>query len=388
MRIRRAGSWVLVSTLIAAAVTAGIIGGGGGGGGGITCNLNATPANFSAQLSAAVGGNTLCLAAGTYTPSLITVTKSSTVTIRPGEGVAESAAIIFDLQLDDATNLTFDSVTVDGGELRGDPTNIDIINSTFTERYSIKTVTMSNADIDFDNNTHINIDAPISGGGDGRLYLPERNDAALADVRISNSYFSGGNADGILSGANGVTIENNEFDGMVQITGDVAHTDPIQLWGAKNHIVRHNWFHNLNVASAIMIPDGDVTLSTFEDNIIDMTGSGDSRAFNYGGAIGNTLRNNTIIGSFLNRASNQLTPSSGTVFENNIVTGGVTSIEGATFASRINNLVGSGAVAGEITGTPTFVGGGTPTSYAGYCLANGSAGKNAGTDGLDVGIGC
>ena len=38
------------------------------------------------------------------------------------------------------------------------------------------------------------------------------------------------------------------------------------------------------------------------------------------------------------------------------------------------------------TGTPVFVGGSKPTTYAGYRLAAGSPGKGAASDGTDMGI--
>jgi hypothetical protein len=40
----------------------------------------------------------------------------------------------------------------------------------------------------------------------------------------------------------------------------------------------------------------------------------------------------------------------------------------------------------NITGTPIFVGGANPTTYAGFRLAPGSPGKGAASDGTDIGI--
>ena len=42
--------------------------------------------------------------------------------------------------------------------------------------------------------------------------------------------------------------------------------------------------------------------------------------------------------------------------------------------------------AGNVTGTPIFVGGANPTTYAGWRLAPGSPGKGAASDGTDIGI--
>ena len=46
----------------------------------------------------------------------------------------------------------------------------------------------------------------------------------------------------------------------------------------------------------------------------------------------------------------------------------------------------AGAGSPEINGSPLFVGGALPTTWAGFKLASNSPGRNAGTDGLDVGI--
>jgi hypothetical protein len=49
-------------------------------------------------------------------------------------------------------------------------------------------------------------------------------------------------------------------------------------------------------------------------------------------------------------------------------------------------MVRSGASGSNFLGTPQFVGGANPTTYAGFKLAPGSPGKGAASDGLDVGI--
>jgi hypothetical protein len=46
----------------------------------------------------------------------------------------------------------------------------------------------------------------------------------------------------------------------------------------------------------------------------------------------------------------------------------------------------SSASGQNLAGTPRFIGGAIPTSYDGFRLAPGSPGKNAASDGRDVGI--
>jgi len=53
------------------------------------------------------------------------------------------------------------------------------------------------------------------------------------------------------------------------------------------------------------------------------------------------------------------------------------------------NLCTNGAScagANSINGTPTYVGGATPSTYAGWFLTGGSTGHNAGHDGTDMGL--
>jgi hypothetical protein len=79
--------------------------------------------------------------------------------------------------------------------------------------------------------------------------------------------------------------------------------------------------------------------------------------------------------------------------DNVFVSGNVTILDcgSATKISATYNLncafcTASGGT-GNISGTPIFVGGANPTTYAGWRLAPGSPGKGAASDGTDIGIG-
>ena len=72
-------------------------------------------------------------------------------------------------------------------------------------------------------------------------------------MTIKNSVLGpGGDADGIQNDADGVQILEQ------RVHRDPAdrpvHTDSLQLYGARNTVIRGNYFHNFDVA--IMAPDG------------------------------------------------------------------------------------------------------------------------------------
>jgi hypothetical protein len=76
----------------------------------------------------------------------------------------------------------------------------------------------------------------------------------------------------------------------------------------------------------------------------------------------------------------------GTVIEDNILS--KIQIEGSsTIARRSHNLLANDSPSGqgEIRGKPTYVGGATPQSYAGYRLKAGSLGLRKASDRLNIG---
>jgi hypothetical protein len=92
---------------------------------------------------------------------------------------------------------------------------------------------------------------------------------------------------------------------------------------------------------------------------------------------------------------NQCEDSTGMIVRDNVWAGGGGIIvtdgnncspgpSGVYTASHNLNCRCSGS--NNITGAPAFVGGSKPTTYAGYRLAERSAGKGAASDGTDIGI--
>jgi len=74
----------------------------------------------------------------------------------------------------------------------------------------------------------------------------------------------------------------------------------------------------------------------------------------------------------------------GTIVVDNIAS--AISVNDGSAAARIDhNLVRSGARAGDISGSPAFVGGTSPSTWSGFQLASTSLGVNAASDGPNLG---
>jgi hypothetical protein len=344
--------------------------------------LTATPSNLSSVFAGAQGGDTISLAGGNY-GTFGGGSKPSTVTLKPQSG----AAVTIGINFNGASNVRVEGVTVSSADVGGTTKNVTIAKSNFTGNTVIRSAQMSNANVVFDGNTHNNI-SPCSSCYEGRITLPGRNESAPSGVTIKNSVFAGGMSDGIQNGSNGTQILNNEFRDMVQASA--AHTDALQLYGSKNTVVRGNYMHN--VATGIMAPDG-ADHEVIEDNVI-LT-SGYPWAILMGGDSGSVIRHNTLPGGACSWsiscgtarivASNAGRASTGTVVKDNIIGG----YDLAGSLGEVNyNLVATGSARGsrDLIGKPAFTGGGSPSTFAGYALASGSAGKANASEGADRGI--
>ncbi len=344
------------------------------GGGSDSCDLNATTATFSAQVSAATTGQTVCLASGNY--STWTGTNKS-ITIKAASG----ASPVMDIDFSNGdSGFTLDGMTGMSGDIVGSASNITIKNSVFTAGIHVGT-TVSNANIVLDGNTHINI-TPASNGFAGRIHLDATG--VPCGITVRNSTLGGGYADGIRADCNGVLIESNRFIDFQD--AEPYHADPIQMYGGSNIVIRGNFFDNRgltglpneSVAAYVMITGGTSSI-TVEDNVFRSPGY----TFLIDGTIsGGTIQNNTAeTGTCgFGQACGQVAATGSFTARNNILG----RVPGGT---ATHNMVYGGSVSGtNFVGTPVFAGGSGRTTYEDFYLAAGSPGKNAGSDSKDIGI--
>jgi hypothetical protein len=370
------------------------------------CDRSATPSTFASQVSAATPGQTVCLASGSYgTFGGAAKAGPGYVTIMPQQG----ASVTMALSWTGSTFLKVDGVTITSASLSGSTHDVTVADSTFTGDLDVNVTGWSNANVVFDHNTYNN----ISNAG-GRIEVwGNGSPTSPVGVTFSNSVISGGDADGIqlLGGEYGTQILNNTFTRLDDgLTGDGNHTDAIQIYGGTHDIVKGNFFFNqINMAGCSFAEWDGGDHNVFEDNVVagtpnngcysaidlldDQSSTVIHNVFAYGGCMPNGL--SSPCGEIMLGGKTSEGAGSGTVIRNNICTDVANGDGGlnATY-SEDHNLCRNGAGGtgdqgpgtGDVKGSPTFVGGANPTTFAGFALAPGSAGIGVASDGTNIGI--
>ncbi|MCB9653231.1 MAG: right-handed parallel beta-helix repeat-containing protein [Deltaproteobacteria bacterium] len=344
-------------------------------------------ANVASAVSSAAPGSTICLEGGSFGDvQLNNMTKSPRITLR---SVTSQSASIY-LRFSGANGITVDSVTLTGAEFAGASTkNVTIQNSAFTGSAVFNDLADSN--VLLTNNTHNNIQAGGQYSSPARLHL-SYSSATHSGVTIQNSTMDGGSADGVQTGV-GVNIIGNVFKNIREGACSDCHTDAIQLLGATGTVIQGNYLYS--VASGIVAYDG-VARVTIENNVIDTGGR--PWGIELYSDDGSIVRHNTLLyrancdynlacGTISLDHKSSDPAGRGTVIVDNIATS-IDVSSGSTYAQLSNNLIRVGAPSGNISGTPTYVGGSTPTTFAEFELAAGSLGKGVGTEpaGSDLGV--
>jgi hypothetical protein len=337
-------------------------------------DLHATTATFSTVYAGASGGDRILLAAGSY--SLVNPAKSPAVTLTPDTGVSTSAVSV-DVTGADSYGLVLDGVTVPDFEAEaGTYHDLRIQNSDVTGFVILKFCGSANADIVLDGNTHDGQDP--TAYYEGRISFPGAGSGACG-VTIRNSEFSGGCADGIATGAQGVQILDNEFTDILQsCSTDVAHTDAIQLYGSSETHIEGNYLHD--VETCIMAPDGP-DHELIQNNVCVTAGTG--LGITLGSDDSSTVRHNTVIGTGLRLMAKDGMPTpTGTIVRDNVLS----NISEDAGSVTIDHNLFPAASSPNVDGSPTFTGGSTPATFAGYALTSLSAGHAGASDGSDIGI--
>jgi hypothetical protein len=305
------------------------------------------------------------------------------VTIQAASGASASMG----LDMNAATNLNLQNLTITGGQIGGSSRNITVGHSNFTGLFAIQTTT-ANANIVFDANRHVNLNSP-SGALPARVTVWASG--VPSGVTVENSYFAGGDADGVRPDSDSVQVLNNEFADLTDVGGN--HTDPIQLYGGTRAVIRGNYFHNANgnISAYIMQADGG-DHNIIEDNVF-AAGQGVGYGITLYSDNGSIIEHNTwqqgscdfsIPCGTLNLGNKSGEPASkGTIIRDNILAG-LGGGQGSYTEDHnlFTNATGTGT--GDLKGTPNYTG--PLTSWAGYRLTAGSLGTHAASDGTDIGI--
>ena len=337
-------------------------------------------ANVASATASAPGGSTICLNGGNYgSVNFTNINRSAGVTLRSTSGIGAT----INANVANSRFITFQNLTIAGSQISACSRDIQIRDSTFTNGLL---VTMRNAactanlNLLVDGNTFGNL-GPATY--EGRLSVADDDGVQPSmGLTISNNKFGPGcQSDGIqlVGGATGVMIgPGNIFDGINQ-SGSV-HCDMIQFYASgANNTINGNWFRN---GSTVLTHHSATNANThFTNNILSNVSQ-----IQVNGSVGFVFEHNTIY-----NVSDvfQLNSEAGgsVVSRSNVIIGrGPSTTGGSTSVSyHLCQLAGSCSGANQMIGAPTFVGGSLPTTWAGWALAAGSMGKNAGHDGRDRG---
>jgi hypothetical protein len=358
-----------------------------------TCDQTLSPgANVASAVSSASNGSTICLNSGNYgTVNFFDLSRTGFVTLQPSDG----ASVTISPQVGNSSWIRIVGVTIPYSAVNNNSHHIEFINCTFQPEgnglvFNYETVPATSRNLLVDGCTFNAVRRALF---EGRLSV-----RGVRGLQIRNSTFSGMSsaegADGILivGGARDIEIgPNNRFDSILQSQSpDGAHTDGIQdFGGGPNNWIHDNYF--VTCSTPIMMPDGSTNLIV-ENNVFDGASDPNDYKIQLGSASSPVVRHNTFRNAGLAVDSKTGEPAStNALVENNIFVGnspvktsGGNGCSNCTFTHNLfdNDPFGSNT----IIGTPTFVGGAVPNTYAGWALAPGSVGENAGNDGLDMGI--
>ena len=351
-----------------------------GGGGSSSCDLNATPSNFTAQVAAATAGQTICLGSGNYGTWSGGTTKALTITAQSG------ASPTFCWDLYNTSNLT-----IDGGHTNYDPStpgiNADCHNNIENSSRNITVEHVAFADCHnpngacFDDeaggpstimyNIFHDFPACTSGSCTGLtegVFHMYQSDTNPADTLIEWNLFTNIAADAIDVGDDG-TILGNDFLNVYSPPSDPRHTDVIQWSSTSDHdvIVKGNFIAN-GCVQGLGAYDG-TSNNTITDNVIigcsphSLVQAADT---------GSLVAHNTVVGGGgVECGSKTGSPPSTTKIQDNILQQGI-NWGGVQCTPSVDNNNMSWPSYGQIhsssdfIGTPQFVGGSNPTTYAGY----------------------
>lgn len=354
--------------------------------------------NLQAAIQSAASGSTICLQAGNYGSTTLTVVKSSMVTILPAAGVSKSQVVLGSTNLTTSSNLTFEDLTIAGantGSSSAPATHVHWINDAFTSGLCIQTPTSENIDVLVEGSTFVDIG---TGGcnNEGRLEVNGDNKSVSGTngVVISHDLFAVGSPSGctdgvnITGGASGTQIgPGDEFSELKQ-GSCAAHVDSVQFYGATDTVVTGDYFHGNS--DGIMSPDGNGSPMTVTNTVFDTDGEYPDQIV-IGGGEHDVISHDTFGHGARVRIGhvNVGATASNETIANNVLTGGLELSEGQSSSgwSIEYNLV-EGEVLGShgIMGRPTYSGEGSePSTWMGWMLTSASLGHLAASNGSDMG---
>lgn len=342
---------------------------------------NVTPSTLTSAISAAQPGDTLLLASGSYGNWSGT---SKAITLKAADGAKPTMTLA--LSTGDA-NFTLDGLSGLAGDIDNDVHDVTIKNATTSS--TIEVTGDRSGPVVFDN---VHFDAHVSDCSNGclpALWIGPGGTAHDTKILVKNSLFTHSPGDGIQAGSS-FTVTDSEFNVTNNGACGPCHTDSIQLYGGQANdgtgsTILRNYIHDGGTDSDGIVQFDGGGHNDIEDNVIARE---QLFGMDLGNDTGSKVIHNTIVVSNgrtgLDMTSKQKPGSQGAVLKDN-VTPSIALVGGSCNCTAVPSVY-SNNMGPQISGSPVFVGGTSPTTYAGFALAAGSPGKGKASDGLDVGI--
>lgn len=198
----------------------------------------------------------------------------------------------------------------------------------------------------------------IEGFQTGIYFNKHSNDKTYQNSQVRNNYVHDCGVV-VRSQSNYTLFDNNLFDGNFRLSSD----DSLSTTGDVG--LDYNTFTNNTIIGEITVRPG--------------TRSGDPLP----GAYGNVFQNNIITGLVRMHQYSALTHDS--TMNYNLYTTGDFLVENTTYYNFSEWVSYYSQDANSLAGSPTFTGGASPTTIAGFALTAASNGHQAGSDGNDMG---
>jgi hypothetical protein len=348
-------------------------------------------ANLATAVSSAANGSTICLNDGNYgTVNLFNITRTGFVTLRSVNGTAARMSP----QVGNSRFIRLENLTISGSLVNSCSQSIEFVGTPFVANTSGLLFDASSCPSTTHNYV---VDGATFDRVGQALYEGRLNCRDCNGVTIKNSTFSGvgtSASDGIQTQGNARNLTigpNNRFSGILEAQCGTTHCDAIQLQGGGTTLITSNVFENGD--TFIMSPDGCSNV-TAEHNVFNGTGVSYPDKVQFGSCSNLIFRHNTVTNVRVSMDSKTGEPAtSNALAENNVMRGSTTSFKtangngctGCTFRYNLFDDSGDATGSNNVIGTPLFIGGTLPTTWAGWLLIVGSPGDNAGNDGRDMG---
>lgn len=352
-------------------------------------------ANVASAVASAPDDSTICLNSGDY--GLVHVEdahRSGWVTVQPAVGATPTVYAL----LENSSFIRLQGLTHPGSEIRNNTSHhIEFVDCTFVPDGDGLALNGLNdnppatpQEIVIDGCSFVDVSIAL---WDGRLNVRGMNGVKIRNSTIAGSGNAGQKSDGIQLIGQSENTEigpGNVFHGFHQEDAQQGeHIDAIQAFGSgTGNRIFNNYFYDSDVFIGFFSQESDVTV---ENNVFNASDRASRTEFQ---SIQNLIyRHNTWRGTMgaplIDDPRPGDPPNSNNTIENNIFADGanpsIVSCSGCFIDSNLYES-GSGPGTSVLTGDPSFVGGIDPSTYEGHFLASGSAGENAGNDGLDVGV--